>query len=69
MNDWYERESNWWMLVDEDNFVLGQIRHFPNGWRLQWRAARPDFFQEKWWEDTELEEAKAWGLAMIRMHQ
>lgn len=64
---WYERSNHEWMLTDAGNFVIGSIRHYPTGWRLRWRPSKRHQFEDRWFSDLELEEAKAWGLAMIRM--
>ena len=68
MSVWFQITQNEWRLFDEGNFTLGRVQHFPTGWRLQWRPSKQVKFQERWWNDLELEEAKAWGLAMIRMN-
>lgn len=69
--EWFESRDFQWMLTDKDSYVLAQIKHYPTGWKLSWRSStmRGTKFQDKDWPDTELEEAKAWALAMIRMSQ
>ena len=71
IEEWHQHRDFEWILTDESNYVIGQLRHFPTGWKLSWRHSiqRGVQWQEKWWADTELEEAKAWAVAMIRMHQ
>lgn len=70
--EWFEhREFQWVCCEDESNMVLAQVKHTPIGWRLSWRpnSKRGFKWQESNWPDTELEEAKAWAIAMIRMSQ
>ena len=71
IEEWHQHRDFEWLLTDENNFVIGQIKHYPTGWALSWRPSikRGVKWQEKQWADTELEEAKAWAIAMIRMHQ
>ena len=69
MIEWHEHKEFQWLLTDKDNYVIGQIKHWPTGWTLQWRYSTKHPRQVKLWPDglEALEEAKAWGLAMIRM--
>jgi len=69
--DWWESRDFNWILTDELGFLIGQIKHYPTGWKLSWRPStkRGAKWQDKDWPDTELEEAKAWAIAMIRMSQ
>lgn len=69
--EWWETRNFQWTLTDDEGFLIGQIKHYPTGWVLSWRPSieRGSKWQDKQWHDTELEEAKAWAIAMIRMHQ
>jgi hypothetical protein len=67
--EWWEHKDFHWMLTDSDNYVLAKCTHLPTGWRLLWRPSRNHKMAECVWPDTELEEAKAWAIAMIRMSQ
>jgi hypothetical protein len=70
--EWFEHKDFQWICTeDEGDMVLAQIKHYPTGWRLSWRPStkRGTKWQDKDWPDTELEEAKAWAIAMIRMSQ
>lgn len=67
--EWYEHKEFHWMLTDKDDYVLAQIKHLPTGWKLLWRPSIKHKMEEWMWPDIELEEAKAWAVAMIRMHQ
>jgi hypothetical protein len=70
--EWWEHKDFQWVCTeDEGNMVLAQIKHYPTGWKLTWRPStkRGVKWQDKDWPDTELEEAKAWAIAMIRMSQ
>ena len=69
--DWHERREFEWLCTGEDGYVLAQIKHYPTGWKLSWRPHigwSPGWSSSDW-PDTELEEAKAWAIAMIRMSQ
>jgi hypothetical protein len=69
--EWYESRDFQWVLEDSEGYLIGQIKHYPIGWELQWRpnTARRSRWNAQWWPDTQLEEAKAWAIAMIRMSQ
>ncbi len=69
--EWHEYRDFQWVCTGEDNYVLAQVKHTPIGWRLSWRPSIKlgIKWQDSNWPDTELEEAKAWAVAMIRMHQ
>lgn len=69
--EWYESRDFYWVLEDDEGYLIGQIQHLPIGWKLSYRPSikRGVKWQDKMWPDTELEEAKAWAIAMIRMSQ
>lgn len=71
IEDWHQHREFEWLLTNTDNYVLAQIKHYPTGWKLSWRPSIKQGvkWQDKDWPDTELEEAKAWAIAMIRMSQ
>jgi len=69
--EWYESRGFHWVLEDAGGYLIGQLQHYPTGWKLSWRSSstRGGMWQDKDWPCTELEEAKAWAIAMIRMSQ
>jgi hypothetical protein len=69
--DWYESRKFNWVLEIDDGYMLARLQHLPTGWKLHWRvnAKQRTPWQSKDWPCTELEEAKAWAIAMIRMSQ
>jgi hypothetical protein len=67
--EWWEHKEFYWMLTGPDNYVLAMLKHYPIGWELHWRPSTKHKWADRMWTCAELEEAKAWAIAMIRMSQ
>ncbi len=67
----YRTFMEWVCVEDEGHFVLAQVKRYQGGWKLSWRPhiGKSPGWSDSYWPESALEEAKAWAVAMIRMHQ